>query len=213
MDIYSIIIIVGFALSLILGFALGLGRSLSIFITGIFGVIISIILCFAFGGLIAKIPFVADKIVELNAFFMSKSEFLGKIKLATIIYFVILFLIFQVVRFILAKIIKKALKPTKGESTASKAWNIINRLISMIFLGGMFVVLVFIALGVVSLFQDVQGVQDTLIKCQDYKFSLFLKMYENNPIDLRKIFGMVKEAAENSSGQVEAATQMIRNIF
>ena len=214
MDIYSYIIIAGFALALIIGFALGLGRSLNIFITGVFGVIIAIVLCFAFGGAVAKIPQVGDWIAQLNDYLMSKSEFLGKIKLATIIYYIVLFLVFQIIRFILAKIIKKVFGLSKGESVGSKAWNVINRLLSTLFMGGMYIVLVFLALSVVSLFSDTQGIANTLTKCStEYKFSLFYKMYQNNPIDLRKLFGMAKDAFSNVATQTETAAVIIKGLI
>ena len=66
----DIIFIVAAILLAGLGVVFGFGRTLRFFTDGIFGTIISIVFCFAFGGLIASIPFVADGISWLNEWFL-----------------------------------------------------------------------------------------------------------------------------------------------
>ena len=68
-----------------LGIFVGFGRTLEFFTKGIFGFIISVLFCAAFGGLIAGIGPVAEGINWLNAKLGEAWEFLATIHLATVI--------------------------------------------------------------------------------------------------------------------------------
>lgn len=189
MDIYSIIIIAGFGVSLLLGLLLGFGRTLSFLTKGIVGIILSILFCIAFGGMIAKIGFVSNLIAKGNTYFGTKAQILAKLNVATWIYYVILFFIAQIIRIIIVRIIRAIFEPKNKESTIGGVRNIINRVLGMLLFGAFFVLVVYLAMAVIALLTDVQGVSDMLTTLQARKFSLFLKMYERNPIDLSVLFG------------------------
>ena len=90
--VIDVITIVAAILFAGLGVVVGFGRTLRFFTAGIFGTIISSIFCFAFGGMIASIPFVADGISWLNECLGGVWDFFATIRLAPIVYYVVLFL-------------------------------------------------------------------------------------------------------------------------
>ena len=189
MDTYSIIIIAGFAISLLLGFLLGFGKTLSFLTKGIVGIILSIFFCITFGGMIAKIGFVSNLIAKGNAYFGEKAQILAKLNVATWIYYVILFFVAQIIRIIIVKIIKSIFEPKDKKSPIGGVRNIINRVLGLLLFGAFFVLVVYLVMAVLALLTDVQGVSDMLATLQAKKFSFFLKMYEHNPIDFSVLFG------------------------
>ena len=189
MDIYSIIIIVGFALSIILGLLMGFGRVLRFITGGIVGIIFSLFICIMFGGIIANIPFISDLIARGNEYFGEIAEILAKINVATIIYYIALFIVVQILRIIVIKTISKIFTPEKNTKLYGVR-NFINRALGLIVLGGAFVLSVYLILAVVALLTDVEGVANFLTSLQnDYKTSICYMLYANNPIDLTVLFG------------------------
>lgn len=189
MDIYSIIVIVGFAVSLLLGLLLGFGKTLSFLTKGVVGIVLSIFFCITFGGMIARLGFVSDLIARGNEYFGTKAQILAKLNVATWIYYVILFFIAQIIRIILVRIIRSIFEPKNKESVVGGVRNIVNRVLGMLLFGVFFVLVVYLVMAVLALLTDVQGVSDMLTTLEAKKFSFFLKMYEHNPIDLSVLFG------------------------
>lgn len=184
MDTYSVIIIAGFVVTLLLGFLMGFGRVLKLITGGIVGVIFSVFVCTIFGGLIAEIPFVADLIAKGNVYFGEQAQILAKINVATWVYYVILFLLVQIIRIIIVKCIAKLFTPKEKGSATYAVRNTINRVLGLVVLGAMFVLIVFFALAVVELFSDVPSVQTTMEEfASSEKTSIFYMLYKNNPID------------------------------
>lgn len=189
MDIYSIVIIVGFALSLLLGYILGFGRTLKFITGGIVGVIVSVLVCVTFGGIIARASFVADLIAKGNEFFGSKAEFLAKINLATIIYYIVLFLLVQIIRIIIVKTISKIFTPKDKEVPGYAVRNVINRTLGLLLFGAAFVLLCYLVMALVKEFEDVEKVATFIAGLRDgEKKSLFYLMYSHNPIDFSVLF-------------------------
>ena len=191
MDTYSLIIIIGLVASVLLGFLLGFGRVLKLLTGGIVGIICSVLFCITFGGMIASTPFVADLIAKGNETLGQYAEFLAKISVATWIYYVVLFIIAQIVRIILVKCVAKIFTPKDKKSKVYKVRNIINRGLGVIALGGTFILLVYLVLASLALFSDVESVS-TLLKTlsEAEKPSMFYLMYQSNPIDFYKIFNL-----------------------
>ncbi|MBR1624199.1 MAG: hypothetical protein IJ676_00495 [Clostridia bacterium] len=189
MDLYSIIIIVAFALSVVLGFLLGFGRTLSFLTKGIVGVILSIFFCITFGGMIAKIGFVSNLIQKGNDYFGQFAQILAKLNVATWIYYVILFFIAQIIRIIIVRIIKAIFQPKNKESKVYGVRSLINRILGALLFGAFCVLVVYLVMAVLALLTDVEGVHNLLETLGARKFSFFLKMYEHNPIDLSVLFG------------------------
>lgn len=92
--------------SLILGAILGFGKILKFILNGkIIGTLISVVLCYLFGGLILGIPAVQDLLRDLAAHWAG-NKFLEIIHLEIIIYYVGLFVVVTLIRILLVAVIK-----------------------------------------------------------------------------------------------------------
>ena len=84
-----------------IGALIGFGRGLKFLTGGIFGIIISVVLCYIFGSMILGVPFVNDLLTKL-------AESIGGWSLVvTVIYYVVLFILFTLIRILIVKIIRK----------------------------------------------------------------------------------------------------------
>ena len=84
-----------------IGALIGLGRGLKFLTGGIFGIIISVVLCYIFGSMILGVPFVNDLLTKL-------AESIGGWSIVvTVIYYVVLFILFTLIRILIVKIIRK----------------------------------------------------------------------------------------------------------
>lgn len=90
---------------IIVGALLGFGKGLKFITGGPVGVIISIVLCYCFGGMILHIPFVQNMLVDLSAHW-SHISILNTIHLEIIIYYIALFLIVTLLRIIIVRLLK-----------------------------------------------------------------------------------------------------------
>ena len=206
MDIYGYVIAGAFVISLIAGLAMGLGKVIKFFTKGVFGWIIAVVVCAEFGGIIANIPFVADLIAKGNEYFAGIAAFLGKIHLASILYYVILFVIVTIIKIILAKVLSDTFGTKTGDSVGTKVWNFISRLLGMVISGAFMLFLIFFALAIVELFADLQSVSDYMTAAETGDgFNLVYKLYTHNPIDLTAVFASAKETVETAK---EGITEM-----
>lgn len=107
-DWIFLVIIILFAL---IGFLVGFGRGLRFFTRGFFGFLISVFVCYSLGGLIIHISFVADLLTRFRGVFVGKEAWYFKLLLAiridVIVYYIVLFIIVQIVRIIIVKIISR----------------------------------------------------------------------------------------------------------
>ena len=111
MNLADWIVIGLLALFAIFGMLFGFGKGLKFFTGGIFGIIISVFVCYALGGLIYNIGFVHS---GLNAIRDALTEngngfcrFLLLIQIDIIIYYVALFIVVSILRMILVRIIQR----------------------------------------------------------------------------------------------------------
>ena len=156
-----------------LGLALGFGRTLKFFTKGIFGFILSIFICASFGGMIAGIPAVAEWIGGLNAKLGEAWSFLGTIHLATVIYYVVLFFVVQLVRILVVKLIAGLF------SADVLPVRIVNRVLGAALMVAAVLLLLLLAFAIVAIFGETQGVIDFVSKLD----GTFLgTLYANNPI-------------------------------
>ena len=199
MDIYSIIIIAAFGISVVLGFLFGFGKTLTFLTKGIIGAIISIVVCAMFGGVIANIPFVADLIVKGNEYFGSKAQILATLHVATIVYYIILFFIVTIIRIIIVRIIRSIFESGKGkEGDGFNVMGMINRILGVILFGAFCVLFVYLIMAVLALLTDVESIR-TFLETSEQNGTFFYKMYSHNPIDLTAILGKVAEKAAEAT--------------
>lgn len=156
-----------------LGLAFGFARTLRFFTKGVFGFILSVFICFTFGGMIAGIPAVANLIEKLHVSLSDAWSFLGKIRLELVIYYVILFFAVQILRMIVVKLIG-------GVFSADNAvMRVINRVFGMILMVAAVFLLLLLVFGILKIFENTGAVQDMLVKLD----GTFLKvLYDNNPV-------------------------------
>ncbi|MDE7083033.1 MAG: hypothetical protein K2O89_04950 [Clostridia bacterium] len=131
---------------LFLGALFGFGGIFKFFTTGIFGIIISIVVCLlvgtAFYGpcepLLNKI---SDAILANENWFC---QFIGKLNIQNILYYVIMFVIVWILRLIIVRIIKSI------SQSENKVIKIMNRIMGSVFLLAILLVLFFCVLFVIG---------------------------------------------------------------
>ncbi len=165
------------AVALGLGALLGLGKWLKFFTGGVFGIIISIIICYFIGGGILQLHFVQEMLAKFASLWSDKGGFgyslLTKIHLEIIVYYVVLFIVVQIARVLLVKLIQRGLE------SDVKPIKVVNRLLGAAFA---FAMIFFIGLLVLWIVAWVGG--DTATSWEAYfKDSGFVgALYRNNPI-------------------------------
>lgn len=114
---------------LVLGALFGFGNIFKFFTTGIFGIIISIIVCVFIGtAFYGTCEPLLDKIQE--AIMANENwfcQFLGKLNVQVILYYIILFVVVWLLRFIVVKIIKAI------SQSENKVIKIMNRIMGALF--------------------------------------------------------------------------------
>ena len=189
MDTYSIIFIVGLVVSILFGYLLGFGKTLKFCTGGIVKHLIAVWFCITFGGMIASIPLVASWIGRGNAYFAQFAQILAKINVATWIYYVILFIVVELVRLILLFIVRKLFEPKDKKSTIGGVRNIVNRVLGAILFGAFWMVLVWAVLAALAVLTDVPAVGTWLEQVADDKAArLIYALYKHNPIDFNVLF-------------------------
>lgn len=170
-----------------LGVVVGFGRTLRFFTNGIFGFIISIVFCFAFGGMIASIGPIADGISWLNEWLGGIWSFFATIRLATIIYYIVLFLLVQLLRSLIVLMLEKLF------SIDVLPMRILNGILGAILMVVAVFILLLLVLAIFELFDTSDFVQGMLNRLD----GTFLKtLYLNNPIDFTQIFANAQEGTE-----------------
>ena len=115
---------------LALGALIGFGKGLKFFTSGIFGIVISVLICALIGTVFLDVGFVGDLLGKL-AENWAHIEFLKTIHLEVITYYVIMFVIVQIARIIVVVVIKQILE---SENILMK---IVNKSLGAVFFLGL----------------------------------------------------------------------------
>jgi len=169
-----ITLVVGVAL-MILGYLRGFGKSLKTFTGGVFGIIISVFVCVAFGGMILGTNLVSGWVSQLNEILTAKWDFLGKVQMAVIIYYVAMFVVVQIIRIIIVKLVCGIFEAD------NKVMKIINRVLGTVFVPAITFVFLLLVLAVIKLFDGSEATGGLMEKIAG---SFIAKLYEINPIVL-----------------------------
>lgn len=147
MAIVDWIVIVLIVIFVILGLWLGFGKGLRFFTKGIFGFIISVFICYSLGGFVMKLGFVAGWIESFRDLIEAKEglfyDILIKIRIDIIVYYVVLFIIVQILRIIIVKIISKVFE------IKNVFVKFLNKFFGVILFCGVLVVLVMVVFQVI----------------------------------------------------------------
>ena len=191
MDTYSIVFVVGLVVSILGGYLLGFGKTLKFCTGGIIKHVIAVWFCITFGGMIASIPFIASLISQGNEYFGEFAAILAKINLASVIFYIILFIVVELVRLILLFIVQKIFEPKDKKTVVGGVRNIINRALGALLFGAFWMILVWAVLAGLALLTDVNAVSTWITEIAGDKAArLIYALYEHNPIDFTVIFGI-----------------------
>ena len=97
----------------VLGGFLGFGKVLDLVANKIAGWIISVVLCYCFGGMILDIPFVHTMMTDLAANW-AHIDILVKMHLEIIIFYIVLFILTVLIRVLLVKIVRGVFEADNG---------------------------------------------------------------------------------------------------
>ncbi|MGN0817649.1 MAG: hypothetical protein ACI4L9_01650, partial [Candidatus Coproplasma sp.] len=92
------------AAAIVLGLAAGFSGGLRFFTSGVFGVIISLVVCYFISGIVMQWTFVTDLMAKITGWISVGSDSL-KLQIATIVLYVLMFIVVQICRIIVVKIL------------------------------------------------------------------------------------------------------------
>lgn len=157
----------------LLGLIAGFGRTLRFFTKGIFGIVISVFVCATFGGMIAGIPAVSEWIASLNAKMGEAWSFLGTIHLATVIYYVVLFFVVQLLRILIVRCIGGVFE------IDILPMRILNKVLGMVLAVAAVLLLVLLVFAIFRSFDGTAFVQDLE---RNLEGTFLGRLYEGNPV-------------------------------
>ncbi len=131
---------------LVLGALFGFGGIFKFFTTGIFGIIISVAVCLLIGT--AFYGPCEPWLIKIQEAIMANEnwfcQFLGKLNIQVILYYIIMFVIVWLLRFIIVRIIKAI------SQSENKVIKIMNRIIGSVFLMAILLLLLFFVFFVIG---------------------------------------------------------------
>ena len=137
------------ALFAIFGMLFGFGKGLKFFTGGIFGIIISVFVCYALGGVIYHFGFVHNGLENMREALAKKDNgfcnFLLTIRIETIVYYVALFIAVSIIRIILVRIIKRVVE------IDNMFVIVLNKIFGVIFCVGVLLLLIFFVFWIIAL--------------------------------------------------------------
>lgn len=164
------------ALFILFGLLAGFGKGLKFFTGGIFGVIISVFVCYCLGGLILKLQFVQDLLDKFRDVWAGgkAAGVLNKIHLDLIVYYIALFIVIQIIRVIVVAVLKHLLE------IDMVVFKIINKILGALFF---LAILIFLTLTVFQIISWVGGeTARDFEKLLEGSFFKLDKLFENNPL-------------------------------
>ena len=162
------------ALFCIFGMLFGFGKGLKFFTGGIIGLIISIFVCYALGGLIYNLGFVKNGLESMRTALADKDNgfcnFLLKIQIDIIVYYVALFIAVTILRIVIVRIIKSVVE------IDNMVVIVLNKTLGVVFFVGVFFMLMLLVFWIISLIKG--GVQPDFVLGSKLKLDW---LFENNP--------------------------------
>lgn len=178
MVVMDFVLIGAVLLFIILGLVLGFGKILEIFTSGIFGIIISIVVCYFIFGMVMNIPFVQTllgkfvaKVSESDNAFL---KILLKIRIDAIALGIVLFIIVQIIRMIIVAILKGVLEAD------TPVMKFINKTVGVIVNIGIAIALLLIVFQIIYM---VQGTDGSVYAAMKGSFFRLDKLYLKNPLN------------------------------
>ena len=171
-DIVTIAVAV---IAALVGFIGGFGKGLKFFTKGVFGIIISVFVTAAFAGLFLKIETVSGWVADITQLASQKWAFFATINVGLIAYYVVFFLIVQVLRMLVVKVVCGIFEAD------NKVMKVINRVLGLVFVPAVLLTALLLVFAVFKIIDETQFVQDVLAKLDGTFLST---LYYANPIKL-----------------------------
>lgn len=160
----------------ILGMLFGFGKGLKFFTGGIFGIIISVFVCYALGGLIYNISFVHKGLESFRAVLERNGSkfcnFLLMIRIETIVYYVVLFVAVTFIRILIVKIIKSIVE------IDNMFLIVLNKILGVVFYVAVLVLLILFVFWIIALIKGPNLSDFPSLAGSKFKLGW---LYENNP--------------------------------
>lgn len=175
----DIVVLSSFGICSLMGLILGFGKGLKIFTSGIFGILISLFLCYCFGGMILNLSFVQDLLHDFSSLWEGKEgafyTFLENSRMELVLYYIVLFFIAQVLRVLLVKLIQGFVE---ADVMAVK---ILNRSLGLVLFVLIFIFVLLLVFQVISLISSdternfLSNLSGSIFRLED--------IYHNNPLN------------------------------
>ena len=169
-NITTVIILI---IAALIGFLLGFGKVLKFSTRGILGVAISIIVCVMVGGTIKNIGAIRGLIERADLYFAELWKFLGVLHIGTVIYYVCLFAVIQIIRIVIVKTICRI------DKSDNKGVKIASKIFGTIFVPAFCLGLCLLGLAGLKIFENSEFTVNLLAKIDG---SFLMALYQNNPI-------------------------------
>jgi hypothetical protein len=172
MSYYDIGLYVILGLAAILGYTFGFAKALRKLTKGIKGLIIVIVLCFAFGGFLSQFSFAQQLITMVDDATASFPAFLSFIPYGHVAFYIALGIIFLIVRAILISIIDAIFG-------RSQQVMIVGRIFGLVLYAAYYAALILVVLAVMKMFESTSFVQDILVRITGSNLE---QIYLQNPV-------------------------------
>ena len=170
------IVLVMLIIFAILGMLFGFGKGLKFFTGGIFGIIISIFVCYALGGLIYHISFVQSVLESFRNVLVNNGSgfcrFLLNIQIDIVVYYVALFILVTIIRIIIVKIVKSIVE------IDNMFVIILNKTFGVVLFVGMLFFVMLMAFWIIALVKGTTIADYPSLEGSKLKLDW---LYENNP--------------------------------
>ena len=151
----DVVFLVSVFVCLAIGFAVGFATELKLFAGGVFGVIISALVCYFLLGVVLSWPFVQDLITKFNTVLVDANSgicnFLLTIRADLILVAIILFILVQIVRMIVVHTLVSVMRRPEIVIV------VLNRLFGVLLLVAFAAILALVAFQIIAWVQGVDG--------------------------------------------------------
>lgn len=144
----DVIVLVAFLLCLVFGSVLGFGKGLRLFTGGVFGRIISVVICYFLFGVVLSWGFVQDLLLKFTDMLAAQDSWicnlLLKIRVDLIVFALVLFIVVQILRRLVVYIISNVMESN------NKVISVLNRLLGVVFLIAFAIVFMLIVFQIIA---------------------------------------------------------------
>lgn len=190
----DVIVIIAIFSCIVLGSMMGFGKALRLFTGGIFGKVISVVICYFLFGIVLSWGFVQTLLAKFTTMLSENGSWICNllltIRIDLIVFALVLFVVVQIIRRLVVYIVSNVME------IDNKFVSVLNRILGVVFL------LVFVFIVMLIVFQIIAWVGGTdgdfYIKLQGSAFGLD-KIFADNP--LNAIFQSIRLPESGSAGE------------